>query len=157
MDNLSTLPQLEIPLIPDTECAKGNQAALFNYYFQNYLARATVNIPGLGSVTPEEIQDIQENIQSLQNQIDALEVGVRSGTVTISTGDSSTPVTFSTALPNSSYSINIEFISAAGSATAAAGWAIVTGTKTASGFTVRTLDVTADITSIFYTARQIPS
>ena len=151
------MPQLQIPEIPTTECPKGNVAAIFNYFFQNYLGRATINIPGLGDVTPEKIQEIEEELQDIQNQIDALDINVRSGTVSIAINDNNYSVAFTSPMPDANYSLEIEFVSAAGTASAAPGWAIVSGTKTAAGFQLRAIDITADITSFFYTARQIPT
>jgi hypothetical protein len=145
MDNQSSPVQILSPTIPNSWCPSGDWADIFNSYNQLYLNNSTVNIPYLNQVTPQQIQTINQNILDLQNQLNALTSNVRSGSiVSPATGTIVTPITFSTAMPNSNYQIYIEFVSSVTTSTGATPqmWAIVTGTKTATGFSLRT-DTTA--------------
>ena len=155
MTNTSTSPQLNIPTIPATDCPKGNVAEVFNYFFQQYLGQATINIPGLGEVTPSEILSLQEKDIDLQNQIDALQINVRSGSGVLTTGDQNITINFSTPMPNNSYSINIELVGTGGTADAAC-WQVVDTTKLAGQVTIRFLDVPSQMTAFNYCIRQIP-
>lgn len=155
MTNTSTLPQLQIPEIPVTECPKGNVAQIFQYFFTKYLGRATINIPGLGDVKPEKIQELEDQITKLQNQIDALDIGVRFGSVTgLDTAVGNYVVAFDTPLPDANYDIHIEFVGSGGvTATQAPGWVVLSGSKIATGFTIRCTG-NANVTSFNWTARQ---
>lgn len=126
---------------------------VLNYIFQTYLGQATINIPGLGDVTPAEIAALQATDISLQSQIDAIRGAVRYGTGTAATGDSSVVVTFTEAMPTALYDIHIELVDSSTGATAACSWSTLA--KTTAGFTVRLIDIPATITSFFFSARQI--
>lgn len=157
MDNLESSPQLLIPQIPATECPKGTLTEIINYFFQTYLAQATINIPGLGDVTPEQIQQIQDELINLANKIDAIQSNVRSGTSPLTTGDTDVQITFSQAMPSPDYDIHVELIDAAGTGATATSWAVVGGTKTTTGMKIRFYDVHAAITSFNWSVRQIPT
>jgi len=152
MQNQSSPAQLLFPTVPNNYCPEGKWSDIFNSFIQLYLNNGTVNIPGLGQVTPAQIATINQNIQNLQNQYSALTSNVRSGTITSpSTGILVTPITFSTAMPTANYQIYIEFISSTtgNTGTTPQTWAVVSGTKLATGFSLRTQTAANDaITSI---------
>lgn len=154
MLNQDALPQILFPVIPSGACFRGTQAEIFNQLITLYLNQAVINIAGLGDVTPAQIAAINAELISLQNQINAITLDVRSGNVPITTGDNNVPIVFSTPMPDADYDIVIEFIDTAGSFTAASpGWAVVGGTKLATGVTIRTYNIPADIPSFDYTVR----
>lgn len=154
MLNQDSLPQILFPTVDPSFCPKGDWAAVLNQYQQKYLNQAVINIPGLGDVTPAQIAAINATLISLQNQIDAITLDVRSGNVPITTGDNNVPIVFATPMPSADYDIVIEFIDTTGSFTGASpGWAVVGGTKLATGITIRTYNIPADILSFDYTAR----
>jgi len=157
MTNLSSSPQLLIPIIPSADCPKGDLVSVLNYIFQTYLAQATISIPNIGDVTPEQITALQDQITELKNQVDAAEVNIRSGTVTGLSADTTSAVAFATAMPDASYDINIELIGTGAETATASSWLIVGGTKTKSGFSIRTLDLPVTVTSFFWSVRQIPA
>jgi hypothetical protein len=154
MNNQDSAAQLTIPIIPDTVCFQGTNTQILNQAFQQYLANATINIPGLGDVTPAEIAQINATLIQLQNEIDALPVENRSGTQAIATGDNNYTITFGTNMPNANYSVGVEFVATVGNATTSFGWSLVGG-KNASGFTVRCYDIPSDIASFNWSARQL--
>lgn len=140
MNNQSSPAQLLFPTVPANYCPEGRWSDIFNSFIQLYLNNGTVNIPGLGQVTPAQISTINQELQDLQNQYDALTSNVRSGTITVSTtGTLVTPITFSPAMPSANYQIYIEYVSTQTGATGGTpqSWAIVDGTKLATGFTLR--------------------
>lgn len=156
MDNLDSSPQLLIPLIPDSDCPKGTLVEVMNYFFQTYLAQATINVPGIGDVTPQEITTLKDRLTEIENKIAALNFNVRSETIAFNgTGNLTINVAFTTALPDNNYSINIE-LNSTDSITSASGlWYVVDGTKSDTGFTIRFIGITSSTTSFTYTARQI--
>lgn len=154
MLNQDSLGQILFPVIPTGACFRGTQSEIFNQLIQLYLNQAVINIPGLGDVTPAQIATINATLIDLQNQINAITLDVRSGTVPLTTGDNNVPIVFTTPMPNADYDVVIELVDAAGSFTAASpGWAIVGGTKLASGVTIRAYNIPADITEFYYTVR----
>lgn len=155
MDNTSSSPQLLIPNIPAETCFKGTQAEIFQQYFSTFLASATLNIPGIGDVTPEEIQALQDQVADLQNQVDALELNVRSGSAALVAGDQNVVIAFATAMPDADYDIHVELVDSTGAATTTGTWALVGATKLATGFTIRIYDVAATVTSFNWSVRQI--
>ena len=158
MNNQSSPAQLLFPTVPANYCPEGKWSDIFNSFIQLYLNNGTVNIPGLGLVTPEQIQTINQNIQNLQNEYDALAVNVRSGTITsITNGLGTYVVSFATAMPNSNYLINIEFVASTTPGSTSPGWSLATGTKTNTGFTFySSLAVANDkITSINWTVTSV--
>jgi hypothetical protein len=142
MNNQSSPAQLLFPTVPANYCPEGRWSDIFNSFIQLYLNNGTVNIPGLGEVTPAEIATINQELQDLQNQYDALTSNVRSGKITsITTGAAFvTPIVFSTPMPTANYQIYVEFVSTTtgGTGDTPQYWSIVTGTKTATGFSLRT-------------------
>jgi len=151
MNNQSSPAQLLFPTVPANYCPEGRWSDIFNSFIQLYLNNGTVNIPGLGEVTPFEIATINQELLDLQNQYDALTSNVRSGTITsISNGAAFvTPIVFSTPMPTANYQIYVEFVSTTTASTGDAPqyWSIVTGTKTATGFSLRTQMSTASAIS----------
>ena len=116
MDNQSTSPQLVFPNVPDDFCPTGNWSEVLQQFVDIVLANGTINVPGLGDVTPSEIADINSQLDSQQLQINAIDTRVdalepavkaRYGEITsIPTGDSVQTVSFA-ALPNTNYGISI--------------------------------------------------
>ncbi len=143
-----------VPTIPDTVCFTGSTTDILNQFSQQYLNNSTINIPGLGEVTPAQIATINAQLIVLQNEIDALPVENRSGSQAIAVGDNNYTITFATNMPNNNYDVTLAFVATAGVGTAALSWSLVGGIN-ASGFTVRCYDVPADVASFSWAARQL--
>ena len=160
MQNQSSPVQILSPVIPSSWCPSGSFADIFNSYNQLYLNNSTVNIPGLNQITPQQIQTINQNIQNLQNTINAF--AGRTGSISPLPGINAqvTPIAFSTPMPNANYQIYIEFQSSTATASGSTSqyWSIVSGTKTVNGFTLRTQYVGNDaITAINWQVSSIPT
>ena len=164
MDNQSTSPQLVFPNVPDDFCPTGNWSEVLQQFVDIVLANGTINVPGLGDVTPQEITDINAQLDSQQLQINALDtrvdalelnpvVKVRYGTITgIPTADSIQTVTFA-ALPSATYGISITpNCNATIGASATPLFAMVDGSKTTTGFSIRVENNISQITSLEWTA-----
>jgi hypothetical protein len=160
MNNQSSPAQLLFPTVPANYCPEGKWSDILNSFIQLYLNNGTVNIPGLGLITPEQIQTINQNIQNLQNEYDALAVNVSTGTITSPvTGFTTQNVTFATAMPNTNYTINIVFVNDGTATTAPANfWSLVNGSNTTTGFSfVTNIAATDKITAINWTVQSIVS
>ena len=136
MQNQSSPAQLLFPTVPSNYCPEGTWSDILNSFIQLYLNNGTINIPGLGQVTPQQIETINQNIQNLQNEYDALAVNVQSGTIS-----SPTPglniVTFTKAMPNTNYIITAYFVSASGTTSVPSySWSIIDGSQTTTGFQI---------------------
>jgi hypothetical protein len=156
MDNASTSPQIIFPNVPDDFCPTGNWSEVLQQFIDAVLSNGTINVPGLGDVTPEEIQTINAELQDLQNQIDAISGGaiIREGTLTgIGTGDNTYPVIFSAPMPDATYSISITpRASGITGLTEYPTFLIQTGSKTASGFTIIVENGVSQITEVEWIA-----
>jgi hypothetical protein len=171
MDNQSSSPALIFPNVPIDFCPTGNWSEILQEFIDVVLVNGTINVPGLGDVTPEQIAQIQEDLADQQNQIDALEaqdiaidlridaleanpvVKVRYGTITtVVTGDSIRTVTFA-ALPSTTYGVSITPIcDATIGASATPLFALVDASKTTTGFSIRIENNISQITSIDWMA-----
>jgi hypothetical protein len=171
MDNQSSSPALIFPNVPIDFCPTGNWSEILQEFIDVVLVNGTINVPGLGDVTPQQIAQIEEDLADQQNQIDALEaqdialdlridaleanpvVKVRYGTITgVVTGDSVRTVTFA-ALPSTSYGVSITPIcdSTIG-ASATPLFALVAAGQTSTGFSIRIENNISQITSIDWMA-----
>lgn len=153
IQNQDSLVSLTIPIIPSSVCFTGNTTDILNQFSQQYLNNATIDIPGLGLVTPAQIIQLQEDVVNLQNEIDALPIATRNGNQVIATGDNTYSIAFGEAMPSALYDVSINFIATTGVGTTAFSWSLV-GTPTSSGFSVRTYDIVADIGSFNWVVRQ---
>jgi hypothetical protein len=171
MDNQSSSPALIFPNVPIDFCPTGNWSEILQEFIDVVLVNGTINVPGLGDVTPEQIAQIQEDLADQQNQIDALEaqdialdlridaleanpvVKVRYGTITgVVTGDSVRTVTFA-ALPSTSYGVSITPICDATIGVSATPlFALVAAGQTTTGFSIRIENNISQITSIDWMA-----
>jgi hypothetical protein len=148
MDNQSTSPQIIFPNVPDDFCPSGNWTEVFQQFIETVLANGTIDVPGLGDVTPAQIQTINGELASLQNEVDALdtrvdeleEVKIQRGIVTgVGSGDQIESVTFSTAFTNSNYSVALTPIipsASGGIGTNSPTIGIRQGTKSSAGFSI---------------------
>jgi hypothetical protein len=148
MDNLTSSPQLVFPNVPDDFCPSGNWTEVFQAFVDEVLVNGTINVPGLGDVTPAQITSINDQLQSQQNQIDALdtrvdaleEVKIQRGVVTgVGSGDQIESITFSPAFTNSNYSVALTPIipsAAGGIGTNSPTIGIRQGTKSSAGFSI---------------------
>jgi hypothetical protein len=167
MDNQDSSPSIVFPNVPDDFCPSGNWSEILQTFIDEVLSNGTINVPGLGDVTPEEINAINATLADLQNQIDALEtdvtnlttqvnaiptVTVRYGALTgIPAGDTtSIGVAFSSALPAAAYGISLTPIYGSGNPATTPLFTIVS--QNASGFTVRIDNNIAEITSLNWMA-----
>jgi hypothetical protein len=159
MDNSDSSPAITFPNVPDDFCPTGNWQNVFQAFIDEVLSNGTINVPGLGDVTPAQITAINTELQSQQNQIDALDtrvdalegdlVRVRTGTAGIPAGDSTEAISFSS-LPSANYGVSIQPV---GTATgAAAGKYILATGQTTTGFTIRINDNPSTVTTLRWTA-----
>jgi hypothetical protein len=168
MDNQDSSPALTFPNVPDDFCPTGNWQNVFQSFIDDVLSNGTINVPGLGDVTPEQIAALSQQIAILTDQVTDLSgevatlttevnaipvVNTRYGTIdTVVTGDSVRTVTF-TALPTSNYGISITPIcNATIGAQATPLFALVAGSKTTTGFSIRIENNIAEIISIDWMA-----
>ena len=171
MDNQSSSPALTFPNVPIDFCPTGNWSEILQEFIDVVLVNGTINVPGLGDVTPEQIAQIEEDLADQQNQIDALEVEgvaldaridvleanpvvkVRYGTITsVVTGDSVRTVTFA-ALPSTSYGVSITPICDATIGVSATPlFALVAAGQTSTGFSIRIENNISQITSVDWMA-----
>jgi hypothetical protein len=168
MDNLTSSPQLVFPNVPDDFCPSGNWTEVFQAFVDEVLVNGTINVPGLGDVTPAQITSINDQLQSQQNEIDALDtrvtdvenkvddipiINVRSGTITsVPTLDSVQTVSFAS-LPSATYGVSITPICGASiGASATPLFSLNSGSKTTTGFSIRVENNISDITSIDWMA-----
>jgi len=97
-----------------------------------------VNVPGLGDVTPQQIQEIKDALQLLQNEIDILsETQVRQGVVSgIGINDTSHAVVFTNAMPSDNFTVALTPRIAASSGSASYPTLLIqSGSKSVTGFT----------------------
>jgi hypothetical protein len=156
MDNQSSSPQLVFPSVPDDFCPSGNWTEVLQEFIDEVLSNGTINVPGLGDVTPSQIQTINNELISLQNQVDAINtsvVEVQRGSATgLATGDSVVPVVFTNAFDDDQYSVVLTPLIAANTASALPTFLLQTGSKTASGFSIVVENNIAAITEVEWTA-----
>ena len=162
MDNSDSSPALTFPNVPDDFCPTGNWQNVFQAFIDEVLSNGTILVPGLGDVTPQEINQINETLADQQNEIDALDtrvtalepaVKVRRGIVTgVPTSDSIQTVSFSE-LPDVNYAVSITPV-CAGTIGAAATplFSLNATSKTTTGFSIRVENNISNITSIEWMA-----
>jgi hypothetical protein len=139
MDNADSAPAITFPNVPDDFCPTGNWQNVFQVFIDEVLSNGTILVPGLGDVTPAEIANINQDIQNLQNQVDALDtIQIRRGVLTaIGSGDSTKPVTFDTDMPDNDYTVSLTAVLPSSPITAASpNVFLLSGTKAIDGFTV---------------------
>lgn len=161
MDNQDSSPAIIFPNVPIDFCPSGNWSEILQQFIDTVLSNGTINIPGLGDVTPEEIAAINLELTNQQNEIDALDTrvtelednSIRFGTITgVATGDSVRTVTF-TALPTVNYGVSITPIASATIGVQATPlFALNGGSKTTTGFSIRIENNIAEITSVDWMA-----
>lgn len=161
MDNQSTSPQLIFPNVPDDFCPAGNWSEVFQQFIDTVLANGTINVPGLGDVTPSEITSINNQLATQQLEIDALEVRatnlearptitVRTGVIAVGVGTGPVNVTFA-ALPSADYGVTITPIGTSTTRATMGSYVLQTG-QTNTGFTILVADNPATVTQFRWTA-----
>ena len=162
MDNQDSSPALTFPNVPDDFCPTGNWQNVFQVFIDEVLANGTINVPGLGDVTPQQITQINADLAKQQNEINALDtrvdalepaVKVRRGIVTgVPTLDSIQTVSFA-ALPDVNYAVSITPVCAGTIGTSATPlFALNDASKTTTGFSIRVENNISNITSIEWMA-----
>jgi hypothetical protein len=162
MDNQSSSPAITFPNVPDDFCPTGNWQNVFQVFIDEVLANGTINVPGLGDVTPAQVAQINEDLADQQTQITALDarvdalepaVKVRRGIVTgVPTADSIQTVSFA-ALPDVNYAVSITPVCAGTiGASATPLFSLNSGSKTTTGFSIRVENNISQITSIEWMA-----
>jgi hypothetical protein len=139
MDNNDSSPAITFPNVPDDFCPTGNWQNVFQVFIDEVLSNGTILVPGLGDVTPAEIANINQDIQNLQNQVDALDtIQIRRGVLTaIGSGDSTKLVTFDTDMPDNDYTVSLTAVLPNAILTVASpNIFLLGGTKAIDGFTV---------------------
>jgi hypothetical protein len=159
MQNQSSPAQLLFPTVPSNYCPEGTWSDILNSFIQLYLNNGTVNISGLGEVTPQQIQTINQNIQNLQNEYNALAVNVQSGTQTVASNSSTVyTITFPSAMPNNTYNVLIEPQTSSTSGIANNwSWAIIASSKTTTQFQIYFYNATSAISGFNWTVQSIAS
>jgi hypothetical protein len=164
MDNQSSSPALTFPNVPDDFCPTGNWQNVFQQFIDEVLTNGTINVPGLGDVTPAQVAQINEDLADQQTQISALDtrvdtlettvaaipvINARYGTITsVLNGDSVRTVTFA-ALPSATYGISITPIcNATILAQPTPLFSLNVASKTTTGFSIRIENNIAEITSV---------
>jgi hypothetical protein len=161
MDNQSTSPQIIFPNVPDDFCPVGNWSEVLQQFIDTTLANGTINVPGLGDVTPAEITAINNQLSSQQLEIDALDIRVdalelgsktitRTGTISVATGNSTLNITFA-AMPDANYGISIVPIGLP-TPSANAGSYVVQAGQTTTGFNILVQDNPATVSTLRWTA-----
>jgi tetrahydromethanopterin S-methyltransferase subunit B len=162
MDNQSSSPALTFPNVPDDFCPTGNWHNVFQVFIDEVLTNGTINVPGLGDVTPaqvaqinEDLADQQSQISALDTRVDALEPAVKAryGNIgSVPAGDSIQTVSFA-ALPSATYGISITpNCNATIGASATPLFALVDASKTTTGFSIRIENNLSQITSVDWMA-----
>ena len=169
MDNTDSSPALTFPNVPDDFCPAGNWQNVFQTFIDEVLSNGTINVPGLGNVTPAQIAQINETLASQQNQISANTtnitnlttqvnaipvVNARYGTVTgVLPSDSVRTVTFLTPLPTANYGISITPVcNSSIAAQPTPLFSLNVGSKLTTGFSIRIENNIAEITSVDWMA-----
>jgi len=167
MDNQSSSPALTFPNVPDDFCPTGNWQNVFQQFIDEVLTNGTINVPGLGDVTPAQVAQINEDLADQQSQISALDtrvdtlettvaaiptVKVRYGTLTgiLPNDTTSTGISFSSPLPSAVYGISLTPIY--GSANPASTPLFTIISQNAAGFTIRIDNNIPEITSLNWMA-----
>lgn len=114
MDNLPASPAILIPDVPDGFCPVGTWEQIFQQFIDTCLKNATLSVPGIGLVTPEEIVSINEQLTDQQNQITANKLYFRHGEFDVTNGDDNYAVAFVSTepMPNTDYAINLTLVTA---------------------------------------------
>ena len=164
MDNQDSSPALTFPNVPIDFCPTGNWSEILQEFIDVVLVNGTINVPGLGDVTPEQIAQIEEDLADQQNQISALQteletettdreaadaaldtridalenVKIQRGRITgVTDNDSEQTVTLSPALSTTSYSVMLTpVIPTAGIGTNTPIIGIKSGSKTITEFII---------------------
>jgi hypothetical protein len=160
MDNQSTSPQIIFPNVPQDFCPTGDWSEVLQQFIDIVLANGTINVPGLGDVTPAEITSINAQLSSqrlqinaIDTRVDALEIGrvsIRTGTIAVPLGASILNVAFP-ALPSADYGVSITPIGTATSRATMGSYVLQTG-QTTTGFTILVEDNPATVTNLRWTA-----
>lgn len=142
MDNQDSSPQLIFPNVPDDFCPTGTWTDVLQSFIDQVLSNGTINVPGLGDVTPQQIQNLQAKDQGLQNQITATNTRIDNlptiqkifrGETAVGASDATYTIALPETLASNNYSIIFTPIATeAGTATARA--YEVTSSKTTSQF-----------------------
>lgn len=134
MDNQQSSPQIIFPNVPDDFCPTGNWQEILQEFIDIVLSNGTINVPGLGDVTPEQIAEIQAELQDQQNQIDAIPDNIiEFGEVAVTSTDAQYAVLLPTTMPDTNYGIVLTPVSATGQNPTARCY-LVNGTKSVGGF-----------------------
>jgi hypothetical protein len=170
MDNQSSSPALTFPNVPDDFCPTGNWQNVFQQFIDEVLTNGTINVPGLGDVTPAQVAQINEdladqqsqisanttNITNLTTQVNAIPVvNVRRGVAPgVPPADSIQTVSFTAnPLPSVNYAVSITPVCAGTiGASATPLFALNDASKTTTGFSIRVENNISNITSIEWMA-----
>jgi hypothetical protein len=163
MNNQDSSPALTFPNVPDDFCPTGNWQAVFQQFIDDVLSNGTINVPGLGDVTPAQIAALSQQVAVLTEQVTILEtdvaalklnpvVTVRYGTLTgITSGDTiSIGITFSSPLPSDVYGISLTPIYGSGTPASTPLFTIIA--QNTAGFTIRVDNNISSITSLDWMA-----
>lgn len=115
MDNLPASPAILFPNVPDGFCPVGTWEQIFQQFIDSCLKNATLSVPGIGLVTPEEIIAINEQLTELQNQVTANQLYFRHGEFDLNNGDDVYTVAFDSTepMPSADYAIHLTLVTTA--------------------------------------------
>jgi hypothetical protein len=155
MDNTSSTPRIIPVIITEEWCPKGTLAQVFQEYQDQWLSNAGVVIPGFGAVSPATLAQLQADIAALQSQVAENTKAYQTGTGSIAAGDSTVTVSFGTPMPDADYDIFVYMIDSTGAAIVAQSFAISgSPAPSATGFSIRFLDITATVNAFRWSVRQ---
>lgn len=150
MENQTSQPSLQPPTIPPDWCPTGTTADVFNDFLTKWITQTIVL--GVSTVSPADLTAIQQELISLQNQINALQKFTRNGTAFVSSGDQTVSINF-TAVTSTNYSITVLPVGS-GTETNPFSWCLIDGTKTTTGFSLRLVDIPGTIDTIQWSILQ---
>ena len=155
-DNQDSSPALIFPSVPDDFCPSGNWTQVFQQFSDIVLASGTVNIPGLANVTPQQIDALNQAVQELQLRVTDLEkTQIRQGTISgLTATDLTVAVSFASGeeMPSDNYRIAFTPVTNTAGTDKSPIFALQTGSKTFSGFTVFIDNNVASITTLDWVA-----
>jgi len=170
MDNQSSSPALTFPNVPDDFCPTGNWQNVFQVFIDEVLTNGTINVPGLGDVTPAQVAQINQELANQQNQISANTTNITNLTTQVNaipvvnvrrgiapgvpTADSIQTVSFTAnPLPSVNYAVSITPVCTGTIGTSATPlFSLNDGSKTTTGFSIRVENNISNITSIEWMA-----
>lgn len=147
MTNVAGQPTIVPLAIPDGWCPSGTTwQAILQEYQEQFLAGASIQIPGFGAVDLTQIAQLVTDVATLQQQMVAVTKEERTGTLAAVTLNGVTTMIFA-AMPDTNYRVNVIPVDAGGAITGGDfSWSLVPNSKTLTQFQIRTHNMPATFT-----------